>query len=102
MSKDQKDTWETNLKKTDTVTKNPILTSDHVQEIITLFKTFADARTKRIDVRDLIITAKTLGLHESYAFVFKLLEELGDGDQGRSMDVETFTKELTNRIVSMG
>lgn len=29
-AKDSKDTWETTLKKTDTVTKNPILTSDHI------------------------------------------------------------------------
>jgi hypothetical protein len=45
------------------------------------------------------VTARTLGLNDKYAFVFRAMEEVADGPQGNDLDFETFTKELTAKIV---
>jgi hypothetical protein len=70
----------------DFVTKNPILTSDHVEELFNLFTLYAEPRTKRTDIRDILVTARTLGLNEKYAFVFRAMEEVADGPQGNDLD----------------
>lgn len=86
----------------DFVTKNPVLAVDHIEELFHLFNLYADARTKRVDARDILVTARTLGLNEKYAFVFKALEEVTEGEQGTDLDFETFVKELTAKIVQFG
>jgi hypothetical protein len=83
----------------DFVTKNEVLTSDHVEDLFNLFHLYADARTKRADIRDILVTARTLGLNDKYAFVFKALEGVCDGPQGNELDFETFVKDLTAKIV---
>lgn len=81
------------------VTKNPIFVVEQVEELYNLFYLYADPRSKRADVRDVLMTAKTLGLDQKYAFVYRALEEIADSPIGSDIDIETFLKELTNRIV---
>lgn len=83
----------------DIVTKNPILTADHVTELFWLFNHYADPRQKRADVRDLLLTAKTLGLDTKYQFVAKMLEDIHEATEGNALDFEQFLKEITNKIV---
>lgn len=83
----------------DFVTKNDVLTTEHIEDLFNLFHLYADPRTKRTDIRDILVTARTLGLNEKYAFVFKALEGVCDGPQGNELDFETFVKELTAKIV---
>lgn len=81
------------------VTKNDVLTTEHIEDLFHLFHLYADPRTKRADIRDILVTARTLGLNQKYAFVFKALEGVCDGPQGNELDFETFVKELTAKIV---
>ena len=70
----------------DFVTKNPVLSTDHVDELFDLFYLYADPRTKKTDIRDILVTARTLGLNDKYSFVYKALEEICDGPQGNELD----------------
>lgn len=83
----------------DVVTKNPIFVGDQIDELYNLFFLYADPRTKRADVRDILMTAKTLGLDQKYSLVYRAIEEVADSAIGSDIDIETFIKELTNRIV---
>ena len=58
----------------DFVKNNPIFTVDHIMEFHELFNLYVDPRTKKIDIRDVLTTAKTLGLDERYTLIFKVLE----------------------------
>lgn len=79
--------------------KNPVFSPDHIQELHALFSLYADPRQRRADVRDLLVTASTLGLDHKYEFVFRLLSEVNDSTHGAALDFEQFLKELTLRIV---
>ena len=57
-------------------TKNPIFTPDTITEIHALFSLYADPRQRRVDVRDLLLTARTLGLDAKYDIVFRVLHEV--------------------------
>ena len=61
------------LMKKDFVSKNPIFTFDHISEFYDLFILYADFRTKRADIRDVLTTARTLGLNTKYLIVFRAL-----------------------------
>ena len=61
------------LMKKEVVTKNPIFTFDHISEFYDLFILYADFRTKRADIRDVLTTARTLGLNSKYLIVFRAL-----------------------------
>jgi Ca2+-binding EF-hand superfamily protein len=79
--------------------KNPIFSPEHISEFHSLFSLYADPRQRRADVREFLITAKTLGLDSKYEFVFRLLNEVNDSTHGNALDFEQFIKELTVRIV---
>ncbi len=79
--------------------KNPIFSTETIEELHSLFSIYADPRQRRADVRDLLITASTLGLDSKYEFVVRLLHEVQDSTHGNALDFEQFLKELTVRIV---
>lgn len=83
----------------DISTKNPVFSPEHITELHALFSLYADPRQRRADVRDLLVTASTLGLDTKYEFVFRLLQEIHDGTNGAPLDFEQFLKELTNKVV---
>lgn len=83
----------------DVSTKNPVFSPEHITELHALFSLYADPRQRRADVRDLLVTAGTLGLDTKYEFVFRLFQEINDGTNGAPLDFEQFLKELTNKIV---
>jgi hypothetical protein len=56
--------------------KNPIFSNQHITELHALFSLYADPRQRRTDIKDIIVTAKTLGLDEKYDIVFRVLVEL--------------------------
>lgn len=62
----------------DVATKNPIFSPEHIVELHTLFSLYADPRQRRVDIKDIIMTAKTLGLDEKYDIVFRVLVELSE------------------------
>jgi len=62
----------------DIATKNPIFSNQHIVELHALFSLYADPRQRRADVRDIVMTAKTLGLDERYDIVFRLLAEVAE------------------------
>lgn len=82
--------------------KNPVFSTESIEELHALFSLYADPRQRRADVRELLITAHTLGLDSKYEFVFRLLQEVQDSTHGNALDFEQFLKELTARIVSYG
>lgn len=53
--------------------KNPIFSTQHIEELHALFSLYADPRQRRVDVKDILMTAKTLGLDEKYDIVFRVL-----------------------------
>lgn len=79
--------------------KNPVFTSESIAELHALFSLYADPRQRRTDVRELLLTASTLGLESKYEFVYRLLAELQESSGGNALDFEQFLKELTSRIV---
>jgi Ca2+-binding EF-hand superfamily protein len=84
----------------DVSTKNPVFSPEHITELHALFSLYADPRQRRADIRDVLLTASTLGLDSKYEFVFRLLSEIHDSTHGAPLDFEQFLKELTARIVS--
>jgi len=46
----------------DIASKNPIFSTQHIAELHSLFSLYADPRQRRANVKDLLMTAKTLGL----------------------------------------
>jgi hypothetical protein len=56
--------------------KNPVFDPKLIQELHSLFSLYADPRQRRADIKDLLMTAKTLGLDERYDIVFRVLSEV--------------------------
>jgi hypothetical protein len=81
--------------------KNPVLAPEHIQELHALFSLYADPRQRRADIRDVLLTATTLGLDHKYEFVFRVLQDIHDSTHGAPLDFEQFLKELTARIVKL-
>jgi Ca2+-binding EF-hand superfamily protein len=79
--------------------KNPSFSADHIADLHAVFSLYADPRQRRADVRDILLTASTLGLDAKYEFVFRLIHEIHDQTGGNALDFEGFLKELTTRIV---
>ena len=79
--------------------KNPIFSADFVSELHSMFSLFADPRQRRADIRDILMTAKTLGLDAKYEIVFHAIQNLAESTGGDALDFETFLKELTARVV---
>ena len=76
----------------DIAANNPIFSPDGIQELHALFSLYADPRQRRADIRDVLITASTLGLDTKYELVFRLLHEIHDGTNGNPLDFEGFLK----------
>ena len=51
-----------------------------------MFSLYADPRQRRADIRDILMTAKTLGLDSKNAIVFHALEEICDGVGADALD----------------
>lgn len=83
----------------DYVKNNKIFTVDHIMEFHELFLLYADPRTRRADVRDILITAQTLGLDARYTIVFRALTDLVTEYNETEVDFDTFIKDLTERLV---
>ena len=83
----------------DVGSKNPVLSTDVITELHALFSLYADSRQRRADVRDILLTASTLGLDTKYEFVFRLIQEIHEHSGGNALDIEGFLRELTARIV---
>ena len=64
-----------------------------------VFYLYTDFRDKKIDIRDIILTAQSLGLDEKFNMAFHLLEKVAESTDGNSLDFETFLRELTNQVV---
>ena len=80
--------------------KNPIFSTDFVGELHSMFSLYADPRQRRADIRDILMTAKTLGLDAKYEIVFRAIQEIAESVGGDALDFETFLKEVTAKIVS--
>ena len=72
--------------------KNPVFSPEHITELHALFSLYADPRQRRADVRDMLMTASTLGLDAKYEFVFRVLQEVYDSTQGAPLDFEQFLR----------
>jgi len=81
--------------------KNAIFSPEAISELHALFSLYADPRQRRADVRDILMTASTLGLDQKYEFVFRVLQEIHDATNGSALDFEGFLKELTAKIVDV-
>jgi Ca2+-binding EF-hand superfamily protein len=63
-----------------------------------LFSLFADPRQRRVDIKDILMSAKALGLDEKYDIVFRTLQEVAESS-GDAVNFEEFLKALTARVV---
>ena len=81
--------------------KNPIFSIDHITELHSMFSLYADPRQRRADPKDILMTAKVLGLEEKYQLVYRALYEISEATGGSALDFETFIRELTDKIVSL-
>lgn len=81
--------------------KNPILSPSHISQLYDVFIIYADARQRRTDLRDILMTASTLGLDSQFVYPFRLLELIHESTEGHALDFETFVREITNKIVKL-
>ena len=79
--------------------KNPVFSPETVAELHSMFSLYADPRQRRADIRDILMTAKTLGLDGKNELVFRALSEICDGVGSDALDFEGFLRELTAKIV---
>ena len=80
--------------------KNPIFSTDFITELHSMFSLYADPRQRRADIRDILMTAKTLGLDAKYEIVFHAIHDIAESSGGDALDFETFLRELTVRVVT--
>jgi Ca2+-binding EF-hand superfamily protein len=80
--------------------KNPVFSSDFIAELHAMFSLYADPRQRRADIRDILMTAKTLGLDSKNELVYRALEEICESVGADALDFETFLKELTTKVVN--
>ena len=70
-----------------------------IAEMQNVFYLYTDLRDKKIDIRDIILTASSLGLDEKFNMAYHLLERVAESTDGNALDFETFVRELTNQVV---
>jgi hypothetical protein len=68
--------------------KNPIFSADSIAEIHAVFSLYAEPRQRRTDIRDILLTASTLGLDSKFEIVFRLLQEIQESANGNNLDFE--------------
>ena len=78
---------------------NPLFSEDHLRDFHDLFILYADPRLRKVDVRDILMTAKVLGLDSKYEFVYRVIEEIGEGPGGDAVNFEQFVQHLVAKIV---
>ena len=78
--------------------KNPVFSLDFIADLHSMFSLYADPRQRRADIRDILMTAKTLGLDTKYEIVFGAIQAICDETGADALDFETFLKELTNKV----
>lgn len=61
----------------DIVTKNPIFTLEHIEEFYSLFNLYAD-NTRKVDVKDMLNTARTLGFDRKYKLIYEGLIKVSE------------------------
>jgi len=79
--------------------KNPVFSLDFISDLHSMFSLYADPRQRRADIRDILMTAKTLGLDTKYEIVFVALQEICDEVGADALDFESFLKALTAKVV---
>ena len=79
--------------------KNPIFSVDFITELHSMFSLYADPRQRRADIRDILMTAKTLGLDAKYEIVYHAIADIAESTGGDALDFEKFLRELTVRVV---
>lgn len=80
--------------------KNPIFSPDHIAELYSMFSLYADPRQRRVDINDILMTAKSLGLDRKNELVYNALLSMAVDAGNHALDFETFLRELTAKIVS--
>jgi len=92
----------------DVVKNNKTFLPDQILEMNELFQLYQDYQNKRMDMRDILVTAQTLGLDKKYILVFRLLNEIYEENQAKakksnaatdSLDFDTFVELLTEKLV---
>ncbi len=76
------------------VTKNPIFSTEHIEELFRMFNLYCDNH-RQCDVNDILNTARTLGFDKKYQLVYRGLETLNAEVNGEWINFETFLKKLT-------
>ena len=79
--------------------KNPVFPAEFITELHSMFSLFADPRQRRADIRDILMTAKTLGLDAKYEIVYHAIADIAESSGGDALDFEKFLRELTVRVV---
>lgn len=63
-----------------------------------MFILYADTKTKKADLRDVLVTAKTLGLTEKFPIIAHALDDIASSYDD-VVDFETFINDLTAKLV---
>lgn len=85
----------------DITLKNPIFSSEHIEELFNMFYLYSDPRTSKADIRDVLVTARALGLDKKFELVFRAMEEVAETHHGDRISFEVFIKDLTRIIVAL-
>ena len=80
--------------------KNPIFDQKFIEELHSMFSLYADPRQRRAEMKDLLMTAATLGLDKKYELVYRAIHEIDESAQSQALDFEGFLTEITKKIVS--
>ena len=84
----------------DITLKNPILSSEHIEELFNMFYLYSDPRSGKADIRDVLVTARALGLDTKFELVFRAMEEVAETHHGDRISFDVFIRDLTKIIVS--
>ncbi len=80
--------------------KNPIFDQKFIEELHSMFSLYADPRQRRAEMKDLLMTASTLGLDKKYELVYRAIHEIDESVHSQALDFEGFLTEITKKIVS--
>jgi hypothetical protein len=53
--------------------KNPIFDQRLIEELHSMFSLYSDPRQRRVEMRDILLTAATLGLEQKHEFVYRAI-----------------------------
>jgi len=86
---------------------HPTFLKEQIMEFYDLFELYSNRQSEKIDLKDILATAKTLGLDDKYRLVFKVLSEVQEEnlqnakalDITDSVDFHAFIDLLTHKLV---